>query len=341
MSTKTTILLVNFGGPRNLSEIAPFLVELLTDADVIKTPMPRFFERWFFRRVALKRAPKVAEDYELIGGKSPLFEDTEKVADALRIKTNLPVITFHRYLPATHSSFLDTIQRHATDRFIVLPMYPQFSFSTTGSIAQFFSTHLPQEVTHKMEWVRSYPDHPLYVQAMQNCIRDFLTENHLKEEETFLFFSAHGLPKKFVDPYENECNRSYQAIIKGFPNAKSILAYQSKFGRGEWLKPYTIDLCQNPDGWRGDRKNIVFIPLSFTSDHLETLFEIENLYVQEVRNRGLNALRCPALNHRSDWMEALVSLLNESKTDNRSCHDRRKYLDACYSTPCRDKTARV
>ena len=73
MSTKTAIILVNFGGPRSLSEIGPFLTELLTDVDVIRTPLPRFFDRWFFKRVALKRVAKVAKDYELIGGKSPLF----------------------------------------------------------------------------------------------------------------------------------------------------------------------------------------------------------------------------------------------------------------------------
>jgi ferrochelatase len=170
-------------------------------------------------------------------------------------------------------------------------------------------------VIEKMEWIKSYPTHPGYVQAMQNCIRDYLNTQNLKEEEVFLFFSAHGLPQKFVnrgDPYEKECHSCYDCIREGFPNALSLLAFQSKFGFGKWLSPYTGELCKRPLEWNQGRKHIVFVPLSFTSDHLETLFEIETLYVSSIREAGLCAYRCPALNRRADWIEALVSLI-ESK----------------------------
>src|SRR5690242_5625884 len=143
MSTKTALVLVNFGGPRSLDEIGSFLTELLTDQDVIRTFFPRFFEKWFFKKVAIARVSKIAKDYELIGGKSPLFQDTEFLAEKLREKTNLPVITFHRYLPATHAEFFDTIRSIEADKLVVMPLYPQFSYSTTGSIARFFDEHLP------------------------------------------------------------------------------------------------------------------------------------------------------------------------------------------------------
>ncbi len=338
MSTKTAIILANFGGPRNLYEIEPFLIELLTDVDVIRTPLPRFFDRWFFTRIAKKRAPKIAKDYELIGGKSPLFEDTEAVAKKLQAISALEVIPFHRYLPATHTDFLQTILEHPADQLIVLPMYPQFSFSTTGSIARFFSERFPSHILQKMKWIRSYATHPRYIKAMQNCIRDFLNEKGLKEEETFLFFSAHGLPKKYVDqgdPYERECCQSHAAIIEAFPQAASLLAFQSKFGRGEWLRPYTSELCQEPYRWNQGRKNIVFVPLSFTSDHLETLYEIESIYLRDIQSQGLVAYRCPALNLRSDWIEALASFV--FKTDNPQCRDPQTPLDVCDSIPCRDR----
>jgi protoporphyrin/coproporphyrin ferrochelatase len=321
MSIKTAIVLANFGGPRSLNEIGPFLTELLTDVDVIRTPFPRFFERWFFKKIALKRVDKIARDYELIGGKSPLFEDTERMALELHERTQLPVVAFHRYLPATHIHFFDALTALDVEKLVILPMYPQFSYSTTGSIARFFSKSLPESLLQKMEWVRSYATHPHYVQSMQNCIHNFLQTNQLKEEETFLFFSAHGLPQEFVDqgdPYQHECNVSYDAIKAAFPAAASLLAFQSKFGPGEWLRPYTSDLASDPLHWSEEKKNVVFVPLSFTSDHLETLYEIEHTYLPSIRAKGLGAFRCPALNQRTDWIEALISLVPTANTLNHT-----------------------
>jgi ferrochelatase len=321
MSNTTAIVLANFGGPRSLDEVGSFLTELLTDEDVIRTPLPRFMERWLFTKIALRRVKKVAVDYELIGGKSPLFADTEMMAHHLRQKTGLPVITFHRYLPATHAQFFSEIQGIETQKLAVVPMYPQFSYSTTGSIARFFNAHLPAYVVKKMEWVRSYATHPSYIGSMQNCIRDFLKMNMLNEKETFLFFSAHGLPQKYVDqgdPYQQECHQTYEAIIKAFPEARSLLAFQSKFGPGQWLKPYTSELSKNPLQWNQGRHHVVFVPLSFTSDHLETLYEIEYTYLPNIQEKGLSSYRCPALNLRTDWIHALISIISTAKNFNHS-----------------------
>ncbi len=320
MSIKTVLVLVNFGGPRRFDEIGPFLTELLTDQDVIRTFFPRFFEKWFFKKTAERRVHKIAKDYELIGGKSPLFEDTEFLGEKLREKTDFPVITFHRYLPATHLEFFDAIRSAQADKFVIVPLYPQFSYSTTGSIARFFEEHLPKELLEKMEWVRSYADHPAYVESMQNCIRDFLQSKQIDEKEAFLFFSAHGLPQKFVDegdPYQKECELSYRAIMQGFPT-RSLLAFQSKFGPGKWLKPYTSELSKEPSAWMQDRKHVVFVPLSFTSDHLETLYEIEHTYVAAVEAKDFYAQRCPALNRRADWIDALVSIAQTAQTKNQA-----------------------
>ncbi len=321
MSTKTALVLVNFGGPRNLSEIGPFLTELLTDVDVIRTPFPRFFEKWFFKKIALKRVDKISKDYEIIGGKSPLFEDTELIAAKLRQKTDLPVITFHRYLPATHIHFFDALTSLQVEKLVILPMYPQFSYSTTGSIARFFAKNLPASSLEKMEWIRSYADHPSYIEAMQNCIRDFLHAQQLEQKEVCLFFSAHGLPQEFVDqgdPYQRECRFSFEGIKKAFPLSSSLLAFQSKFGPGEWLRPYTSELADNPFRWNEGKQHIVFVPLTFTSDHLETLYEIEYTYLPSIRSKGLCAYRCPALNQRYDWIDTLISLIPTAKTANQA-----------------------
>jgi protoporphyrin/coproporphyrin ferrochelatase len=310
----SSIILVNFGGPRSLEEIHSFLTALLTDGDVIRTSFPRFFEKWFFKRVARQRAGIIAHDYKLIGGKSPIFEDTESIAQEMRSRLNLPVITFHRYLTETHAETFRQIQESSSDEFIVFPLFPQFSFATTGSIARFFEESLDESTLSRMRWIRSYPIHTGYVSAMQTVITDFLKKEGLEEKDVVLFFSAHGLPQEFVDegdPYERECHQTFDAIRKGFPNAHSLLAFQSKFGPGEWLRPYTSEMCEIPQTWNLGRRNVVFVPMSFTSDHIETLFEIEYQYLPAIRAQGLEAFRCPAMNLRQDWLDAIVEILKE------------------------------
>ncbi len=312
----SSIILVNFGGPRSLEEIPSFLTALLTDTEVIRTSFPRFFEKWFFKKIALQRAKKIAHDYTLIGGKSPIFEDTESIAQEIRSRLHLPVITFHRYLTTTHADFLSQIQNSSSEEFIVFPLFPQFSYATTGSIARFFSENLDEKSLSKMRWIRSYPINKNYIAAMQSVIADFLKKEQLAEKDVVLFFSAHGLPQEYVDegdPYERECHQSFDAIRKGFPDAYSLLAFQSKFGPGEWLRPYTSELCDTPQQWNHGKRNVVFVPLSFTSDHIETLFEIERLYLPAIRAQGLEAFRCPAMNLRQDWLEAITEILKESQ----------------------------
>ncbi len=314
------ILLVNFGGPRDLDEIALFLKTLLSDRDVIRTRFPRFVHNWIFGRVAHKRALKMRSDYQQIGGRSPIYFDTEGLAATLSHRLQVPVLTFHRYLPATHADSLKKIKQ--AKELTVLPLFPQFSYATTGSIARFFSI-FPY---WKLRWIKSYAAHPSFIRAYQRRISDFLHEKNLREEETTFLFSAHGLPKIFVeegDPYESECNFSFERVMQGFPRALARLCYQSKFGPGEWLRPYTNEVCERILEWHGGRKNIVFIPISFTSDHIETLFEVEKLYLPIIASKGLNAFRCPALNLEPYWIDALIEILKKTNLCNNQMLIRR------------------
>lgn len=311
-----TPLLVNFGGPRSHDEIFSFLKELLCDPDVIRTKLPRFIQKALFTRIARKRSVKIREDYDLIGGRSPIFFDTEFLKEELSKQLQTEVLTFHRYLPQTHKSSLEQIENTQSEEIRILPLFPQFTYATSGSIARFFSQNLSRNAQKKLKWIPSYPDHPLFIHAFQRRIAHYLKEQNLLEEETLLLFSAHGLPQNFVDlgdPYQNECKRSMEEIVKAFPKAATKLCFQSKFGRGEWLKPYTDDVCKNILEFNEGRKNVVFIPLSFTSDHIETLFEVEYQYLPPIRKFNLNAYRCPALNRESYWIDALCSILLEKE----------------------------
>lgn len=307
MRKMSRYLLVNFGGPRDLEEIPAFLAALLTDRDVIRTKLPHFLHNWLFRRIARKRSLKIRKDYEEIGGKSPIYFDTEKLKELLSERLSSPVVTFHRYLPATHSEALRQISAH--DKWVVLPLFPQFSYATTGSIARFFSAQ-PQ----KFLWIRSYAAHPAFIAAYKKRLAAFLQEQNLSQSDVFLLFSAHGLPRQFVDegdPYEQECLGSYEAVMRAFPQVPSILCYQSKFGRGEWLRPYTNEVCEGILKHHTGKKHVVVVPISFTSDHIETQFEIEELYLPLIRAKELEAYRCPALNLEPYWVDALVEILKE------------------------------
>lgn len=308
-------ILANFGGPRNVEEIRSFLTSLLTDQDVVRSGLPSFFHKRLFSYIAKKRVAKVQGEYESMGGRSPIFGDTEALAEQLRSRIEGSVIPFHRYLPETHQSFIEQIETITAPTIQVFPLFPQFTYATTGSIARWFRDHLPYVQVRKLRWIKSYAAHPAFVSAHVASIREFLQQHGIAEQDCMLLFSAHGIPKSFVctgDIYREECERSVSAIGGHFPQALSKLCFQSKFGPGEWLKPYTIDVAENIEEEAQGKQHVVFVPISFTSDHIETLCEIENDYMEPVRERGLQAYRVPALTLREDWIDAIVQILAEN-----------------------------
>ena len=313
--TNIHYVLANFGGPRHQKEVFPFLQALLTDQDVIQTKLPPFIHRFLFTRIAKKRTKKASEMYQIIGGKSPIYEGTEALANALQKLLHSYVSVFHRYLTETHQSFIDTLLQHPYKEIHILPLFPQFSYATTGSIARWLQEKLPSHIVSKICWVKSYPTHPVFIEAHQRHIKEFLKQHNLREQETLLLFSAHGIPQKYVDtgdPYENECNNSFESIRCAFPQALSVLCYQSRFGHRKWLKPYTIDVCQKISSLAEHRKHAVFVPLSFISENLETLYEIEKTYMPIIRSQGLNAYCMSALSSRKDSVFTFISIFENA-----------------------------
>ncbi|MBI5272990.1 MAG: ferrochelatase [Chlamydiia bacterium] len=315
MQPHSPLLLINFGGPRHLTEIEPFLVELLTDRDVIRTPFPVWLHNLIFKRTARKRARAIQHDYVRIGGYSPIFSDTESLGAILSKRLQRKVITFHRYLPATHAFSLQQIERCMGPDIQVFPLFPQFCYATTGSIARFFQEHLSSKSCGLLRWIASYAAHPAFIQAHYKTLKRFLDFHQLSESDTVLLFSAHGVPRLFIDTgdnYESECIQTFTACMHYFPTALGRLCYQSKFGKGEWLRPSTEEASQDILQWHERRKNVVFVPITFTSDHIETLFEIESQYVPLIKAKHLNAYRCPALNLSPHWIEAIGQILQKT-----------------------------
>lgn len=332
MSNKVAYLVANFGGPRSLSEIEEFLTALLTDRDVIRTKLPGFLQTMLFRRIARKRSKKIIHDYQMIGGKSPIFQDTEDVAGAVGKLLEEEILTFHRYLPATHSAFINKMEALSQEKIVVFPMFPQFSYATTGSIARWFYEHLSSKTTSKLRWVKSYPAHQEFVSCHQEAIRAFLRQNDLNSENTVLLFSAHGLPRQFIcagDIYQSECEASFHSVMSGLPGYKGLLTYQSKFGKGEWLRPYTDEACKEVHSWHEGKQNIVFVPITFTSDHIETLYEVEHLYLPVIREQGLVAHRCPALGLQDGWIETIAKIMQAEDLFDNDKLIRREQQKSC------------
>jgi ferrochelatase len=264
--------------------------------------------------LAKKRAQKVRFDYAHIGGKSPIYEDTETIAQTVSARLGTPVLTFHRYLPKTHAPFIESIQRLPADTILrVFPLFAQFSCATTGSIATWFARHLGSQIVQRMQWIKSYPTHLGYLAAFESIIREQL--RGLNPQQTLLLFSAHGLPHVFIetgDCYVEECQRTFHALAARFEGYAASLCYQSQLGKKEWTRPYTTDVCRQLAATR-KYATVVMIPLSFTSDHIETLFEIEELYLPILRAAGITALRCPALNQHPAWLEAIIEMLHSTE----------------------------
>lgn len=311
---KVAYLLVNFGGPRSLAEVEPFLKALLHDQDMIRSRLPAPIHRYLFSRVAKKRAKKIGEDYDSMGGGSPIYYDTEALREILADHLRSEVITFHRYLPETHKETFSALESLACDRIVVFPFFPQFSYATTGSCARLFANALSQKVLNKLFWVKSYPAHEAFVSLFQKNIRKFLNEKQLQEEQVALLFSAHGLPQEFIeegDPYEQECRDGYEKICNAFPKVVARLGFQSQFGKGEWLKPSTEHLCKTIESWNEKRQNVIFIPLTFTSDHIETIVEVEREYMPLIRHADLTAYRMQAFNRSQDWVSSIKKIMSD------------------------------
>lgn len=302
------IILANFGGPRTSDEIYLFLKTLLCDQDVIQTGWMPSVHRLLFSYIAKKRTAKVAKDYAKIGGASPIYFDTLNLKKYLEDEFKLPVYDFHRYLPQTHQQFLTAVDNHKGDNLLVFPLFPQFSFATTGSIARFFEDNLCGRTLEKLQWLASYETHPSFINAYVHNIKHKMKQYNLEEKDVCLFYSFHGVPKKFTcfnDPYQKQCLASFEAIKKEFSLCDHVMAFQSKFGKGQWLTPYTIDLVEGDLKWL-KKKHVLFVPLSFTSDHIETLFEIEYEYKQVLEKKGISAFRVDAIGSDFAWVKQII-----------------------------------
>lgn len=256
-SDRVGVLLLNLGGPDTLDDVQPFLYNLFADPDIIRLPRPvKFLQPVLAQFISTLRAPKSAEGYKSIGGGSPLRKITEDQADALaaalRAKGQAAnVYVAMRYWHPYTEEAMEQIKNDGVGRLVILPLYPQFSISTSGSslrlLEQLFKSD-PALQSLKHTVIPSWYQRQGYVAAMADLIVTEL-EKFSDVPVTEIFFSAHGVPKSYVeeagDPYKEEMEECIALIMKELKsrgyNNHHTLAYQSRVGPAEWLKPYTDD----------------------------------------------------------------------------------------------------
>jgi ferrochelatase len=317
-SERTAVLLFNYGGPGSLEEVRPFLRNIFADPAILDLPSPlAAFRPALAWLIAAMRASASRECYQAIGGRSPLNTETERQAkalgEALAGEGDFMVLPAMRYWrPRTDEAIRRALEAGAT-RFVLLPLYPHFSRTTTGSaLADFERAAREAQIDHlPVHTVGGYHDHPDFIGAVAATIDEELGKMEEKTRQTAtLLFSAHGLPERVVaagDPYQREIEASVRLVVErlGFEGPVR-LAYQSKVGPMRWLGPNTGDVvrefAKKPGG------PLLIYPIAFVSEHQETLYELDILYGEPARAQGVDYRRLPAAGCRREFIACLRDL---------------------------------
>ena len=320
--SRVGIVLLNLGGPERIQDVGPFLYNLFSDPEIIRLPIPALQKplAWL---ISTLRSNKSQEAYRSIGGGSPLRRITDQQARELQSLLRQREVDATTYVamrywhPFTESAVAD-MKADGIDQVVVLPLYPHFSISTSGSSFRELQ-RLRQGDEHfaqlPLRAIRSWHDHPGYLQAMAQLIAREI-DACVDPSSAHVFFSAHGVPKSYVeeagDPYQKEIESCAELIMKTLGRENPwTLAYQSRVGPVEWLQPYTEEALEEL-GEKGV-KELVVVPISFVSEHIETLEEIDIEYREIATEAGVsNFRRVPALDTDPTFIASLADLVETS-----------------------------
>lgn len=319
---KTGIVMMNLGGPATLDDVQPFLLELFADREIIRLP----FQRWLGPYIARRRTPKVRGLYASIGGGSPILRYTEAqgrgmVARLDRISPDTAPHKFYvafRYTQPTSDDALRAMKADGVERAIAFTQYPQYSCSTTGSsLNELWRAASRTGLRDAFEWslIDRWPVHPGFIDAMTETVQDGLAEfDPADRDKVLLLFSAHSLPLDVIDrgdAYPQEVGASVQRVVEQLAVSNPyILAYQSDVGPVRWLGPRTEQVLRRL-GARG-QKHVLVVPIAFTSDHIETLSELDREYGEVAHESGITHYkRAPALNDRPLFLDGLARMVKD------------------------------
>ncbi|HYM33526.1 MAG TPA: ferrochelatase, partial [Candidatus Cybelea sp.] len=314
---RIAVVLTNLGGPDSLQAVEPFLRNLFADPAIISLPAPlRQLLAWV---IARRRAAAARAIYEQIGGRSPLRELTEAQASALQGRLgdigDLRVFVAMRHWHPFARETAAEVAAFAPERVIVVPLYPQYSTTTTASsLADWDRAAMRAGLSAPRQALCCYPTAPGLIAAHVDLIRRGFAEaaEHGKPR---VLFSAHGLPQKVVDggdPYQWQVERTAAAIVAGLglPGLDWRVCYQSRVGPLQWLQPSTEAEIHRAGA---DRVPIVVVPIAFVSEHSETLVELDIDYRRRANDAGVAAyVRVPALGTHPSFIAALETMVRHA-----------------------------
>ncbi len=312
---KIGVILLNMGGPERQEDVRPFLYNLFSDRHIIRLG-PALLQKPLAWLISRRRSPKSRAMYAQIGGGSPLKAITQQQANALESALNQEgdfVVTMAmRYWPPSEKNALELLLAKGVRHITALSLYPHFSKATIGSSLNQLQIAVRRcQTPISLQTIQSWPSQPSYVQALANNIQDGLHRFDCDQVE--VLYSAHSLPVSFInegDPYVQHITETIRAV-ENITRKQGRLCYQSRSGPVEWLSPSTPDTLQILG--QEKCKNVLMVPISFVSDHIETLYEIDILYKKQAEELGMRLESSASLNTNPLFIQGLKELIIQAQ----------------------------
>ena len=314
-SNKTGVVLFQLGGPDSLEAIEPFLYNLFCDPDIIDFPFARLARKPLAKLISTSRARHVEHHYAEIGGKSPILEFTRRQAVALerelRRDLDAKVTIAMRYWHPMTGAAVAEMAAFAPDEIVLLPLYPQYSKTTTGSSVNEWRRCFGHANACATRLIETFYQDSAYLDSVVSAINACL-DNRDNLADFDIVFSAHSVPIAVIDagdPYQRQIEHTVDLVWErgGWP-ARRHTCYQSKVGASKWLRPSMHETMKRLAA--AGSKHVLVVPISFVSDHVETLHEIDIEHRQQARELGIEDYRMmPGLNDSPDFIRALAGLV--------------------------------
>ncbi|KIY50363.1 ferrochelatase [Fistulina hepatica ATCC 64428] len=317
--------MLNMGGPSTVAETYSFLRNMFSDGDLIPLPL----RRWSAPFIAKRRAPQIEKQYEIIGGGSPILKYTElqgkgmaALLDELHPETapHKAYVAFRYANPLTQAT-AQQMKLDGVRRAVAFSQYPHYSCSTTGSSLN--EIYRRRSEFGNIEWsvIDRWGIHPGFIEAVAQNVEAALTKFHPSvRDDTVILFSAHSLPMSIInrgDPYVMEVSATVSAVMERLGNSNPYrLVWQSQVGPSAWMGPQTLDALKGLA--KHHRKQVVLVPIVFTSDHIETLFELDHEYIAHARKLGMEVYRAESLNQSPVFIRALADIVTKHLRDHAS-----------------------
>jgi ferrochelatase len=315
---KKAVILFNLGGPDKLDSVEPFLFNLFNDPAIIS--IPSFFRYPLAKFISKRRTPAAKNIYKEIGNKSPILELTTKQAKSLENnllkKGNYKCFVVMRCWHPRASDVIKKVREYSPDEIILLPLYPQYSASTSGSsINEWNDLCKKENYQIKTKTICCYPTENNFVKSHISLINKTLKS--VENNNFKLIFSAHGLPESKIkkgDPYKWQVEETVKEIMLKIKNENLdyITSYQSRVGPLKWIGPSTDEIIIQ---YSKEKKGIVIVPIAFVSEHSETLVELDIEYKKLAEKNGCAFYkRVPALGIEENFIEGLAELILQQGT---------------------------